>query len=636
MVTVVKDRYVYFFTNLYLHNNNYVEYLFMRFVKNLPIFLLIVLWFIPKLGIASSLSANLKGQWLFHQGDTVLSLDEIYQTTDWQTVSTPGLINFNPANGIYGTYRYNFSLPKGFEHSSKPINLLFEGIRHSDITHLNGELIGTTGYLTKNWDLLTDTPNNLPRLYSIPVGLLKQHNNELIVQIQLGFGQSFGAMLPGGVGISGEVNLLEANQAQQVFNQKLTNIQIIDSLIILLGIIDLAIILLLFKQTFHKFPEFKWLFLSSTLLFFGGFLLDFGYLQGMTGEPTKLLLMLSILLIPLVNAIFFDSQQRIVSKNTIIFASALVILCIFLILYPQVPAEIKSLAWWFWNLLTLLFFLFALYSAILNVKQKRTGGLTMLVGFVIYLSLIRTQWLPFDGLEHRNIVIGSLIFRYALIWAYFLKVKELSFAYQKLSSRMIQEIEENKKAIARDIHDELGQHLASAKLQQQLVQITDDDKHTVFLNEELKNSVQSMRRIIDGLHPIVLEKNTFKEALQIEANRLHKLHDICIKIEAPEIEFQEEMNTNLFRLIQELLSNSINHGQATHAAVNIKIHPRKLKITVTDNGSGITKKTKKTQPKSNGFGQISLKERVHLLGGEVHYDKPVDNKGVKVVVTIPI
>ncbi len=608
----------------------------MKLLKKLLFFLLLVFWLTSGSTLASSPAINLQGQWLFHQSDHILNLSDIPKITNWKTVSTPGLIRFNPVDGIYGTYRYRFSVSKDFYNSSEAIELFFESIRHSDITYLNGELIGETGKLTKNWDLFTDTPNNLPRSYSIPTGLLKPYNNELIVQIQLGFGQSFGAMLPGGVGIPGEVKLLQASEAQQAFNQKLTNIQVIDSLIILLGIVDLAIILLLFKQTFHQFPEFKWLLLSSTLLFFGGFLLDFGYLQGVTGEATKLLLMLSIFLLPLVNAIFFDSQQRIASNKVIIHASGLVFLCMFLILHPSIADELKSMAWWFWNLLTLALFLFALYCAILNVKQKRTGGLTMLIGFVIYLSLIRTQWLPFDGLEHRNIIIGSLIFRYALIWAYFLKVKELSFAYQKLSSRMLQELEENKKSIARDIHDELGQHLASAKLQQQLVQTTDNKKHTVFLNEELKNSVQSMRRIIDGLHPVVLEKHSLKEALQIEADRLHKLHNICIRIEMPETDFAEKLNTNLFRLIQELLGNSIKHGHASHASIEMVVLARKITINAVDNGSGIDDRTKNKPSRSGGFGQVSLKERVNLLGGEVYYEKPANSTGVKVVVDIPI
>ena len=201
---------------------------------------------------------------------------------------------------------------------------------------------------------------------------------------------------------------------------------------------------------------------------------------------------------------------------------------------------------------------------------------------------------------------------------------------------MLQELEENKKSIARDIHDELGQHLASAKLQQQLVQTTDNKKHTVFLNEELKNSVQSMRRIIDGLHPVVLEKHSLKEALQIEADRLHKLHNICIRIEMPETDFADKLNTNLFRLIQELLGNSIKHGHASHASIEMVVLARKITINAVDNGSGIDDRTKNKPSRSGGFGQVSLKERVNLLGGEVYYEKPANSTGVKVVVDIPI
>ena len=387
----------------------------------------------------------------------------------------------------------------------------------------------------------------------------------------------------------------------------------------LLGFIDLVLIFFLFKKTFHSFPEFKWLLISSVLLFLGGFLLDVGYLIGVTNSFTRILLMLSILLLPLINALFFNAQHLIVPRFVITFNVVLVLVFTLLLMLPMVSSNIKHISWLSWNILTLVFFTFSLYCAVLNIKQKRTGSIIMFLGFLVYLLLIRTQWLPNDGFENRNIVIGSLIFRYALIWGYFLKIRELSGNYRILSTQMLAQMESSKQSIARDIHDELGQNLASAKLQYQLFNQFHLEKHSDLLKQELQNSIDSMRRIINGLHPIVLEKYTLKEAVEIESKRLSVLYDIEIKVTLPQTNFNQVSNTHLYRLTQELINNAVKHGKADHILIELKLSQNLVCLYIKDDGIGfdsklsLLPKVKYKSELSGGFGGVSMRERVDLL-----------------------
>ncbi|OEF63829.1 hypothetical protein A1OW_17770 [Enterovibrio norvegicus] len=583
-------------------------------------------------GLAQGTSLN--GQWQFIQSHTLLSPQDLSKVQAWRTVKVPSLLNTNPTNGLYGNYRIRFNAPMRITHSERPQTLYIAGIRHNDRVYLNGERIGQVGRFTKNWQIILDNPNNLPRAYPLPNALLKPTNNELIIQIQLGFGQAWGAMLPGGVGISGNVEIIDEHTATKQYTQAVTTIHIIDSIIILLGIVDLALIVLLFKSTLHKFPEFIWLLLGSGLLFCGSLLLDIGHLQGITNDATKLTLLLCILFTPLVNAIFFNVQQRLATPAMLWSVTFGVTVCAFLLLTPFIPKEIKPAAWLVWSALTALLFIFSLVCAGLSIKQKRVGSITIFLGLCMYILSINTRWLPFEGLYNRNLVIGSLFFRYALVWAYFLKIKDISVHYQRLTRQMLSRLEEQKKSTARDIHDELGQYLSSAKLHLQLSEKTGQPQHQTLLKSELQNAIVSMRRIIEGLHPVVLEKRSLKEAIDMDADRLTKRNQICIEADVADMTVSLSNAAHIYRLVQELLGNITKHSQAKCAWVSIRQNKRSIIIRVEDDGIGVDHHSVASM--SEGFGHVSLHERVQLLGGNIEYGIPKSRQGTFVNITLPI
>jgi len=85
-------------------------------------------------------------------------------------------------------------------------------------------------------------------------------------------------------------------------------------------------------------------------------------------------------------------------------------------------------------------------------------------------------------------------------------------------------------------------------------------------------------------------------------------------VPASEFDLNKEKSTNLFRIVQESLTNVIRHANATEVEINLNEKDGILRLEVVDNGKGITRDAI-TNPKS--FGLIGIKERVHSLGGEV-------------------
>jgi signal transduction histidine kinase len=99
-----------------------------------------------------------------------------------------------------------------------------------------------------------------------------------------------------------------------------------------------------------------------------------------------------------------------------------------------------------------------------------------------------------------------------------------------------------------------------------------------------------------------------------------------------EFNLSKEKSTNLFRIVQESLTNVIRHANATKVEINLNEKDGMLLLEIVDNGKGISKAAT-TDPKS--FGLIGIKERVHSLGGELNI-AGAPNEGTRLTVKMPI
>ena len=592
--------------------------------------LILAIWLIVLSSVALSSVAwsadeliVIDADWQFYQTDDI-SLDySQIPDSDWQAVESNRLLATNANNGIYGWYKIDFDWQPS---SNEDWLLYFESIRYGDETWLNGQLIGATGKILTPWDFVTPNPQNVARKYQIPSALLQPQDNVLAVKVNLGIGQTWGAMFPGGVGIGGDtVAIGTPDLVHETYNQKLITNTRFDTILVTLGLIDIFIIIFLLRTSIHHFREFWWLLISSATMMCGSLLLDYCFMLGERPDGLRLFSVFFILIVPLTSALYFRAIYQNISDRKVHLLIALWLLLVTFIITPNISATIKETSWLLWTALVAIVYLYCLASAINGIRQHSSGAILQLIGLTVYIISIRTQWLPNDFYEHRNIIIGTLVFRYALLFSYFQRINQMSNNYKQLSQRLLTTIEDHKKDIARDLHDDLGQHLSAAKLQLLLYYQGETKLSINFIQEEINAAILSTREIMDGLHPMLLERYSFDEALLQETRRLMRLYKVEIELDIGEVDFDKATEKHLFRIIQEALHNAIKHGKASLLHVQLACYKHQAHLNITDNGIGFNPTELPTSQSQQGFGLISIQERVALINGNLQLTSPKGN-----------
>ena len=574
----------------------------------------------------------IKDQWQFYQTDDITLAYNDIPDEGWQAVKPPKLLSTNAKNGIYGWYKVN---PDWQEDTGDDWLLYFQSIRYADETWLNGQKIGGLGHILEPWDFHTSNPQNMARKYAIPPHLLKPKDNILAVKVNLGIGQSWGAMYPGGVGIGGEkIGIGKPETVYNIYTKRVIKSTRFDTILIVLGIIDIFIIVFLFRKSIHHFEEFWWLLISSLSMMFGSLLLDHYVVMESRPDNLNLLLILSILIVPFTSALYFHAIYKNIAKSYIWVISSILLVLICLIIIPGIPHTIKEVSWLLWTALAILTYLYCLISVFNGIRQGYNGAILQFIGLVIYIISIRTQWLPNDLFEHRNIIIGTLVFRYALLLSYFQRINQMSYNYKNLSNRLLSTIENNKKEMARDLHDDLGQHLSAAKLQLLLYNQGETEVSVNFIKQEINAAIQSTREIMEGLHPAFLEQYQFNEAVMQEKKRMERLYQVDIQLNISEVKFDKVIEKQLFRIIQEVLHNAIRHGKASIIQVKLTVRKRQIQLIIIDNGIGFDPNNLPASSRQHGFGLVSLYERVALINGHLQLSSTV-SEGTKIVIILP-
>lgn len=224
-----------------------------------------------------------------------------------------------------------------------------------------------------------------------------------------------------------------------------------------------------------------------------------------------------------------------------------------------------------------------------------------------------------------------------------LEKTESQLPYEQLRylSAYLQEArEEERKIVAREIHDELGQALTSIKLELSLLNeevnydATSATKRIQKMRERIDETIQAVKRIITKLRPGLLDDLGLVAAIEWQANEFQNRTGIVCVFESnfDVIDINSEIAISVFRIFQETLTNIMNHAKATR--VNVKLFKNEdiLELEVSDNGRGITEK-EINNPHS--FGIIGIKERAEYWQGTVEiFGKP--NAGTIVKIRFPI
>lgn len=212
---------------------------------------------------------------------------------------------------------------------------------------------------------------------------------------------------------------------------------------------------------------------------------------------------------------------------------------------------------------------------------------------------------------------------------------------RRLSGRLMTMQDEERRRIAREIHDGLGQELAAAKMI--LDGILAKDKSPLLQQASLEASqlvdraIQQVRSISHLLHPPLLDEVGLISALRwfLEGLTQRSGIDIQLEVEPPSLgRLKSDLETAIFRVVQEALTNMFRHSGAHHGHVGVIAQNGNIRVTVSDDGKGIDEDVIQLRPESVGVGIGGMRQRVTELGGTLRLANA--NPGTIVEVVIPV
>jgi PAS domain S-box-containing protein len=225
------------------------------------------------------------------------------------------------------------------------------------------------------------------------------------------------------------------------------------------------------------------------------------------------------------------------------------------------------------------------------------------------------------------------------------KLKATSEQLRAFSARLQSAREEERVRIAREIHDGLGAALTSLRWELEGIKKAFAESKAILPPTDLKERLTTMFGLIDtmvtivrgiasDLRPAVLDVLGLGDAIEWQAQQFQDRTGIAVDYEPPgnEIGLTPEQSIAVFRIFQEALTNILRHSGATRVNVTMSGQDEVFVLTVNDNGRGITESEKDGQ---SSIGLLGMRERAHLLGGEVDITRN-EGEGTSVTVRLPM
>lgn len=218
-----------------------------------------------------------------------------------------------------------------------------------------------------------------------------------------------------------------------------------------------------------------------------------------------------------------------------------------------------------------------------------------------------------------------------------LALRESALSMRELAEHQESVREEERKRIAREIHDELGQQLLALKidvsiLQGQLSHVPEATAQLEGMLRSMGSLMQSMRSIINDLRPAVLDLG-LHAAVEWQTREFQRKTGISCSLmsDGEDIVLSDACATALFRTLQESLTNVSRHASASHVDVQLYATDESLLMRVSDDGIGRLGQ----QDKPDAFGLRGMRERIGSLGGRLTVTAAPD-QGVTVTAIVPM
>ncbi|MGM0884199.1 MAG: sensor histidine kinase [Bacillota bacterium] len=224
------------------------------------------------------------------------------------------------------------------------------------------------------------------------------------------------------------------------------------------------------------------------------------------------------------------------------------------------------------------------------------------------------------------------------------RILESAKTRQLLGLKIILAQEEERKRIAREIHDGPAQSLANIVLRTEIAERMLIKQEFVMVQEELvdlkgqvRSGLEEIRKIIFNLRPMALDDlglvPTLRKFTQDfeEKTKIHTIFELVGK----EVRMPSAMEAAIYRLVQEAFTNAYKHASASHVMLEINYQPTRISLIIQDNGIGFRSEViEQAASRNANFGLVGMRERVELIEGRMDIDSN-PGSGTKIIIDIP-
>lgn len=574
----------------------------------------------------------LDGLHKFSPGDNPAWSSPRHDDSQWQSIKVPGSWQsqkIKPVKGI-GWYRIHFTAPDSLRYFQPAI--LLGRIGDADEVFLNGVKIGGEGLIGKRFVEAT----KVERLYRIPMDLLKFNDINLIAV------RVMNTYLNGGIFdkniMIGDYNALLIEK----FKRDKYIIVVEFCFFTFFAIFFITCLFFCIKGLRDKEYIYFWLFISLYgILFILGSVTFYN-----TGLKTSLIQQtintLSALLPVSLILLLIHVYQEKLNLYTKLFLLTFPIIALAATLFHDYT--LRGYLYDIWKIFLILTAAFLAFFAVKAYLRKfyESGpivlGITgLIIGFILE-SVGGLDLLQITGFFLWDYSAG--FFMICVMYALTARYTRIKEELRSASVRIFDAHEDERKRLARELHDGIGTSLLAIKLRLQMLEskvkegLPIEKESFPELISDISNSIDELRAVAVDLRPSFLENIGIEDAISWHARKVQEKSGVQININIEGlVKSSSKAKDNIYRIYQETLSNAIKHSGASVVDVILKIKGKFLSLEIKDNGKGFD--SARTIRKETGLGLYTIRERVELLGGILRI-KSSDKMGTSIYIEVPV
>ncbi len=271
------------------------------------------------------------------------------------------------------------------------------------------------------------------------------------------------------------------------------------------------------------------------------------------------------------------------------------------------------------------------HSVTIDIKtgNKKRGSLTLKRPGTLDAETLRENDQFLDSIGSQISMALQNVFLYY-------ELEEKNRELRNLLRSMNDVVENERTAIARDLHDDTGQNLTNALLSLKIAlsngaSLGENRAHLESVAESISLALKQLHDVSVRLHPPILDDLGLIEAINNLLRRMNAEYPVsfCLKVSGSQTELLPEAQLNMYRIVQEAISNIVKHARATEATIHFTYHAGGTDILISDNGKGCPPVTRDQVH----LGLITMKERTEQMGGTFSFMS--SPSGATVAVHVP-